>query len=509
MFLKKSNFLFKKILNLFLFRGLIFSLVLFYIPLFFCVRPSKGIEPVTTVETVRVVIDPGHGGASLKNIKGELINSERWDPVTQQFLSPFNYGMKTKKYDEHIVVLRLAKKVYYYLNMTRTEKGWKKFKEFLNTFATTSTGEDFKRLIFETKLTRKNSWNHLYAYPHRHVVNKRYRMFDYPNKEGKIARARKKEKKVAILRRYPLQKGRLSLINDFKAPLVVSLHMTPGSSDIKGGMSAVLSPGYETFEMIRRIHLYRDRKALSRWKRSPWRNKFLVSDLSWSQYELARSDAWTYFNGFPTNKEGTAPFDIVKKNRGIRYNLIDWSYADKSKWAENIDYNKKGPYTLDYKKFRARGAFWDRERSLQESWRREKGHLGYGGDNHYASDELLRFIQYGARLLSKDFRGEDGPGPIHQPYVSAYTLPIYVNAIVAYLEVGHLNKELDRKLIIKNMDLVAKSIAVGIYSLFRGLKLREQENIFKPKGEALNLKKYIEHKDGNYFELSSKKSGVK
>ena len=111
-----------------------------------------------------------------------------------------------------------------------------------------------------------------------------------------------------------------------------------------------------------------------------------------------------------------------------------------------------------------------------------------GGDNYYASDELLRFVQHGARLLLPAMRAEKKIGDIHYPFASAYTLPIYVNAIVAFLEIGYLNRKRDRDLIITEKEAVAQSLAVGIYSLYSGLSVRPLlENPYPPVREKIKF----------------------
>lgn len=127
--------------------------------------------------------------------------------------------------------------------------------------------------------------------------------------------------------------------------------------------------------------------------------------------------------------------------------------------------------------------------------------IKFGGDNHYASDELLRFIQYGVPTLVKKKKKTVKIGGILDPFVSTYGLPTFVNAICAYLEIGFLDVKQDREFVLKYQEEIAKSLAVGIYSLFVGLELKKDyKGLFKPKGRNVDFKKYIEHRDGNYFE---------
>ncbi len=302
-------------------------------------------------------------------------------------------------------------------------------------------------------------------------------MYDFPNENGE------------------LQPGRISLINNYKPSLVVSLHMTPAARGNKGGMAAVLAPAFKSYDLIRRIHL--NQEKIQKWHRSPWKGKVLETEAGWSQYQLMRGDAWGYFHGYRSNQKGTAP--NMKAPRGIRHNLISWSYKESDDWEKKYAPNQAGPYALDYKRFHASGKFWEREKSKKEEWRREDGLLGYGGDNHYATDELMRFVQHGARLFFHK-KPQNKIGTIHSPFVSSYTLPIYVNAIVAFIEIGYINRKRDRNLLTKERDIVAQSLAVGIYSLYSGLTLRstKKNNPHVPRGRSLDFKKYE-----NYFETSS------
>ena len=422
------------------------------------------------VEKHRVIIDPGHGGANIF-IKNKLLKSDRWDPVTQSYLSYYLSGMEADGYKEHLVMLSLAKRVKYYLDLTKSPWGWYRFEKILEKF---SPEKEFRRIIFQARLTRHDSWNHRYEKADKLAVNNAYRLYDYPDERGRM--------------RY----GRLSFINHYRPSLILSLHMTPAGYGNEGGMAAVISPGFQSYNLARHIHLKKESKRL--WKKSPWNGVILATERGWDQFELMRADAWAYFHGYRSKRHGNEV--NFKAPRGIRHNLVSWTYKEKEDWAKDYDPQSPGPYALKYADFRPEGKFWEREQSQKETWRREKGSLPLGGDNYYASDELLRFVQHGARLLLPAMRAEKKIGDIHYPFASAYTLPIYVNAIVAFLEIGYLNRKRDRDLIITEKEAVAQSLAVGIYSLYSGLSVRPLlENPYPPRGKKLNFSKY-----GNYFE---------
>jgi hypothetical protein len=422
------------------------------------------------IPTYTVVIDPGHGGAVTKR------KDDKWDPVTRAYLDTYIPGMEYKSISEEEVVLKLGKAVHGYIALTESDEGWRQFREILKEF---SGQKEFPRIVLKSHLSREDSWSNISSDPETPEINARYRHFDYPDSSGRM------------------MPGRISFINSLKPYLVVSLHLNPAGRGNSGGMAAVISPGYPTFELMRKVTLGEVSKK--EFYKLRWADDWLIAEDGWSKYESARADTWVYFHGYRTVQKKMEPWR--EKNRGIRSNLITWRYAENPGWEEIARKNEPGPYSLDYRAFKAEGRFWDRERGVAEVWRREGGPLGYGGDNHYASDELLRFVQFGIRVSNQKGRGKSTPGPIRPPFVSTYGLPTLVNAINAYLEIGHLNRERDRNLIMQRTDDVAKSIAVGIYSLFRGLKLRSGYASFRPSGKSLDFAKYENMKEGNYFKI--------
>ena len=418
-----------------------------------------------------VVVDAGHGGARSAPKK-----DERWDPVSRQFLSYYAPGTSYRRYTEQAIVLGLAKRLKYYLNLTRTESGWREFRAILQAF---SGQKDFERIKFKVIMTREDSWRQR-NYPATHPeVNAPYRLYDYPNprKKGDIV------------------PGRISFINSKQPYLVISLHLNPAGKGHKGGMGAVLAPGYQTFNRVRLTDV--GNKSNAWFTRSRWNAGWLITDPGWNKWHAARSDAWVYFHGFRKRKNGTI---WLTKNRGLRHNLVNWSYRD-SNWVAKARKGGPGPYSREYAGFKPTGPFWDRERSKPEQWRREGGLMGYGGDNHLASDELMRFMQQGVRIQVPKYRAKGAMGPILTPFISTYTLPTYVNAITAFLEVGHLNRERDRLMILNHPRAVTRSLAAGIYSLFAGMQPRKGYGPYRPRGKKLDWERYENYEKGNYFEI--------
>ena len=420
-----------------------------------------------------VVIDPGHGSAPSKR------RDDRWDPIQGSYLSFSNYGSQYKDYHEHRIVMALAKKLKYFLDLTQTRWGWGRFKKYLSQFSKGKQSK-FPRTMFLTYLTRKKSWEERGLPLTDPEVNAPYRMYDHPSPSL----------------RKSLRRGRLSRINHYKPHLVISLHLTSAGRGHKGGMAAVLSPGYETFDMLRKISL--GQKAKSLFSKSLWEPHWLVNRRGWSRFQSAWSDSWVYFHGHSTKKASlrTGP---AKYYRGIRHNLLSWRYKDPPNWAA-LARRGAPAYTAKHRRFHPKGSFWNREQSPKEKRRREGGALGFGGDNHYAGDELLRYIQFGVRLLDPEMRKADKVGPLQSPYVSSYALPIYVNAVTAYLEVAYINRKRDRELVIKKQKDTALSLAIGVYSLFQGLDLKNKiASPLMPRGKRIDWEFYTKGSAGNYF----------
>ena len=415
-----------------------------------------------------MIVDPGHGGLNSKK------PDDKWDPVTGEYLSYFFYGTAFRQYHEHKIMMQLGRRVHHYLKLTESASGWLEFEKILRQFSDQKT---FERIEIDAELSRTESYDELPAGTP--DVNSRYRLYDFPDKNKRI------------------QEGRISWMNQQQPHLIVSLHMNPAGVGHKGGMAAVLAPGFKTFDMLRRIHL--GEAPLSRFTNSPWNEKWLVTDSGWTQFEAARADTWVYFNGFRTNRHGTAL--NTDKNRGIRYNMINWTYADPPGWPKLYNPNQPGRFAAKFKDFRPEGKFWEREMAPPELWRREDGVLGYGGDNHYATDELMRFVQQGARIQVPALRKPGQIGPIEPPYVSTYSLPTLTNAIVAYLEIAFINREVDRRLVIEHREEVARSLAVGVYSLFRGLEPKKNFGPYKPRGKPVDWKRYESLPGGSYFKV--------
>ncbi len=419
-------------------------------------------------QTYNIVIDPGHGGLDLKP-KEE--HGDKYDPVTKKYLEPYKAGAQVKGRRESEVVLALGKEVKEILDLTKTAEGFETFRTYAKKF----TDDTLPWIRIDSDLTREDTAKEegadLSSDP-----NAFYRLYDYPDKKsGKI------------------KPGRISRINASRPYMVLSLHLNPSWKGHPGGMAAVLSPSYRTFYSLRKIS---EGAPSQTFENGPW-NEWMRFKMEWNRLENAVADAWIYFNGYWPNKSGKK--SDLSNFEGYRQNMITWKYADTNGWVEKAVLGGPGPYAIKHSDYSAKGTFWERERAEPELWRREDGKEGFGGDNHYAAAELMRFVQYGLKKIPYEEEELTNPGPINKPYISTYSLPTFINAISAYIEIGYIDKEKDIKILTKRKRDTAISLAVGVYSLFHGIKPKPSEAPYIPKGKKINWTRYENLTEGNYF----------
>lgn len=421
--------------------------------------------------TYRVVIDPGHGG---KQLNPDSVYGDKWDALSARYLNPFRTGAFFKNMKEYEEVYELAVEAQRYLTLLKTERGRIMFHKILRKY---SPNAKKPKVAIEVFISRKanyyNNYKNIQEDP-----NAPYRLFDYPD-----------------IRSEQIQKGTISNINAYKPHLVVSLHLTKGGAPKSGGMAAVVTPSYYTYKTAldyARSSKEKQNEIKKHFMRATYRNWFL-SGLDRAHFAWFLSDASIYFTGYRTKPSGLAP----NKNQfyGYRHNMITWAYRDDASWVEKAKlHNSNSPYASYLKNFKAEGKFWQREKSQEEKWRREGGYEKYGGDNLYASQEILRYIRQSLLINGKkDFSNLP---PILYPYLSTWSVPTYINAISAYLEIAYINQDADYQRMLTMKDEMAEAIAVGIYSLFYSLE-QDSANRKKqlPVGKSINFERYK-----NYFE---------
>jgi hypothetical protein len=424
-----------------------------------------------TIKKYKIVIDPGHGGTKQTPYE---IYGDKFDTVSGRYLEPYKNGASFKNRTEQEIVLQIGNEVKGILDLTQTKKGFKKFQSYIKIFSDSDT----PWIKLETVMTRTDSYLDK-NYREKDDKNELYRLYDYPD-----------------FSTGEMKEGRLSFINKQEPHLVVSLHINDMGSKNEtdnGGMGAVLTPSYQTFELLKRIS---EKKAdPDQFLNSPWSN-WMIFERGWSRLENAIADSWIYFHGYWPIKEGNKA--DLNRFEGYRHNMVNWKYKDSDGWEEKIN-TPDSPYALDHSQFRAMGTYWDRERSKPEILKRENGLEGFGGDNHYASAEILRFLQYGLRFGTSNSDDYKTPNPILSPYISTYSLPALINAISAYIELGDIRSNKDIYYLTQKKKRTAIAISVAIYSLFNGLEIRKIETPYIPKGKKIEFDKYIYKNGKSYF----------
>lgn len=427
----------------------------------------------------RVVIDPGHGG---KRLNPDSVYGDKWDAISKRYLSPFRSGAFYEETSELEEVYELAVLVQSYLQLLQSREGKAKFYEILKKYTPSAVAPSSLQKPLQVFLSRGD--NYYYNYRNKQYdPNAPYRLFDYPN-----------------ILNNKTEKGTISRINSLRPHLVVSLHLTKGSTpDKNGGLSAVITPSYFTFAQAleySRASLNERNKIRRNFEKGVWRNWFLTAR-GRDHFEWFLCDAQLYFSGY-WNQKQNSDLELVgdrEKFLGYRHNMVTWAYRDNEVWENKaIEHLPHSRYSQDLHNFKAEGKFWQREKSQKEFWRREEGKEGYGGDNLYAGHEILRYVRQSLLVHNKKSFSE--LPQILYPYLSTWSVPTYVNAISAYLELAYINNENDYQRVIQMKKEMAEGIAVGIYSLFYSLEQnfsnRSQD---LPWGERIDFARYK-----NYFD---------
>ena len=442
-------------------RYMVLSLSLFILLVLFIPRETVKYE----FDIYRVVIDPGHGGFAMYPREQ---HGDRYDLLSGTYLDVFREGASYRGYHEHEHMYNVANKVHELLAHCSPGGDYQEFYRILEKY----TDKESPRIYIRQRLSRADSRDRA-AIKNRKDPNAAFRLFDYPDEDGTIL------------------PGRISRINSFSPHLVVSLHLSGWAPRYYRGLNAVIVPPYE-FMHSGLEYLRGKRTSMSFFFREPYRDWF-VESVRRSGFSWFKNDVSMYFTGFRTKPSGEIDTTAF---RGYRYNMVKWAYNDGPGWALLAKSHQQNTrYADTYKGFRSEGDFWDREKSRYEAYRRGDGPEGYGGDNLYASNELIRYILYS--LERRGIRHRDHR--VAPPYVSIWSLPLHVNAITAYLEVGYLNRSHTRYLLKSRTDEIAEGIAVGIYSLFTGLKVRDRNVKHVPDGKRIDLEKYRITNEMDYF----------
>lgn len=412
----------------------------------------------------RVVLDPGHGGLRLYP---RSVHGDRYDSLSGAYLDDFRAGAELDELKEHEIVYAIAKKTEAILAHTAPGGDFRKFERIANKYgALRSRAKLITRLSREQGLSDTENLSE--------DPNAAYRLFDYPDAYGNM------------------QPGRISRINEFKPHIVVSIHLAISTAPEYQAMNPVLAAPFPMLAKGLR-YLRGETDDRSFFFASPLKDWF-VEDTSRSSFSWFLSDTAQYFTGCPVDQNRA-----VQRHRfkGYRHNMIRWRYGDAAGWEKEAALHRAySPYSLDYKNVSPAGKFWDRERSKYEAFRRNNGEEGFGGDNAYASYEIIRYI---LTSLNENGGYDDSfvPG---KAYTSIWIIPMYINAVSAYFELGYLKRKKDRKMLTERQNEIAEGIAVGIYSLLTGMEISGNDFKHLPKGKRIDLEKYNFSSEKSYFD---------
>jgi N-acetylmuramoyl-L-alanine amidase len=479
----------------------------------------------------RIVLDPGHGG---RGERRSATGGDGWDPVTGEFLiSYMNGGSRLAHgitYAEHEIALALGRRIKLWLDRTADEATWPAFEALVRRYQEHAKST-VKRVDLRCVLTREHSYlDHPDAASP--DVNKHFRLFDSPDT-------------LPAAPGIPMFPGRLSRAAALAGDLFVSLHVNDSVNGSLRGPTALFVPPFEFYDSIRQM--VTGARPWVDLRPSPYFTYWSAVRHPRNRRDEIADDATRYFLEGSGSGSGSAAATAVAAGRRPmgRHNRIQWAYRD-PRPPEQVAL--AGPFA---------GAFWDRERGKHEAFRRSGGPEEVGGDNLFAGQQLIRFMRH---ALWRDFmargrdalpavmrplfearnrdrernrererdrdpepsrapgRGDAGagaaapPAPVPMmptadvylgrhapPLCSDWLVALYSNSVVAYLEVAYLSNPADLWLLDNRLDLMAEGIAVGIYSLFAGLKVKDLPGLPPPRGTRLEWEKYADLPGGRTY----------
>lgn len=467
-------------------------------------------RPRSNRDTFKVLLDPGHGG------RGEPrgpTTGDNWDPAVGEFLTGYlNGGSRTVNritYTEHEIVLSLGKRVKLWLDKTADDRKWPEFEALVRRYQDMQK-MPVRRIRVDCRVTREFAYTDHpdAANPN---VNKHFRLFDGPDTLPAQAST-------------PVFPGRLSRINAVGADLMVGLHVNDSIHANLRGSTALFVPPYAVFDQFREVLL--GQRKWDEIHNSPYHRHWSFSKPPGSRRAEMLEDIQRYFLD---GTAGTAGSDANALKRVGRADRTQWRYrADPAVVRTDLSARFQGP-------------FWEREQSEFEKYRRAGGPEEIGGDNLYGGQELVRFVRH---ALWKDFLKKPGPLPfpaqssrsrpvvdpdspppaqvssgagarggaaVAAPLSTSYGLPfppdaylgrhapplcsdwlisLYTNSVAAYLEVAYLSNPADLWLLDNKLDVIAEGLAVGVYSLLSGLKVKDLPGLPSPRGAPVDWDRY-------------------
>lgn len=421
-----------------------------------------------SIPVYKVIIDPGHGGLS---IRPRSKHGDRYDHVTNRYLQFYRDGASSHGFVEHLLVYRIAERVQKYLEACAPDGDFLPMKRVIEGLSSRSPA----RIYITSSLSRPPSLNRGDE-KRLDDPNKDYRLFDAPDGSGDI------------------NPGRISNINARHPHLVVSLHCATNAPADYRAMNPILCPPPSLMKKGL-DYLTKKTKDKSFFTRSPYYSTWFKENTRRTNFQWFLSDVSQYYTGFPLEKSGHIDLNDF---HGYRHNMITWKYSDPPGWEDLAPHHiPHTRWSMNYRDVLLDGPFWEREFSVYEEYRRGSGPEDIGGDNAYASYEIIRYILL-AMQKSGTYQGYHEPG---KPYVTIWSLPQHVNAITAYLELGYFGRRKDRKMFREALDDIARGIAAGIYSLLAGMEPVQGNYRYLPKGKSIDFSKYSISPSKSYFDI--------
>jgi hypothetical protein len=418
----------------------------------------------------RVVLDPGHGGQCV--FPRESFG-DRWDPISRRYLDDFREGAARGRITEQEIVYSIALKTNAILQNLAPGGDFKKFEKIARKYC----GSGLQRINIITVMSREKGISREEAdgkVEKSLDPNGPYRLFDYPDSSGNR------------------RQGRISKINSFSPHLVVSLHLAGSAPDEYKGMNPILVAPYDFLEQG--LRYLKKNITGTDFFRNNRMNDWFCENTRREAFQWFLSDVSQYFTGYPLDANLK-----IRRNRfkGYLYNMNGWAYSDNPGWENRARYHvPNSRYSMNFRNVVPQGKFWDRERSKYEKFRRDGGEEGFGGDNAYASYEIIRYILSSLKL-GEAYHKSLVPG---RPYVSTWIMPLHVNAINPFIELGYLNRRIDRYTLLNKQDEIAEGVAMGVYSLLAGMKPLDEGFAHAPRGKRIDLEKYRITNERSYFD---------
>ena len=428
--------------------------------------PDKNIQE-NEFPLYRVVIDPGHGGVFLSDRKK---HGDRFDMITAEYLSDFAEGANYKGIYENKIVYDIALKTIHLLSYCSKDGNFEQFEKILKKY----TDGPIKKIYIETIISRVESLTEEII-KKSNDPNADYRLYDFPGPDGDMI------------------KGRISKINEYNPHLVVSLHLAKSAPPDYKGMNGIIVPPYNVLKKGL-LRLQSDDTERSLNDKGILRSWFRESDSVSDRYAFYK-DCAQYFTSYGIKKNYKTDY---KDYTGYKYNMVTWKYRDGSFWdmeAEKHPVNTR--YSSDYKSFKEEGSFREREKSVYEEYRRGSGFSDFGGDNYFATYEIIKYVLFSLNQSGVS-NSDKVPG---KSFISTWSVPLLINAISAYIELGYLDRKWDRGVLLYRQDEIAEGVAVGVYSLLAGITNIKGKFKSKPSGKLIDLDKYNITKEKSYFDI--------